>query len=299
MFAHEVINQINKYLCFTTQINHEFRNELKIIVQLLYGAAKYHMGTYLDVFNNSMLPRRMEYKNRTGRDMIPFSVPELTAYAKLPYPTTWIDFFTGASGGNVKYRRGILLNIQFDVLYIHSFSTLNNNWAVNPCVGMILLSEEDVMKKIIIKQTPCFGRPDELKTLYDEMNVEMNDMITTAYHFLLYLNDRNVQTVDNHPSRLLERIINKNKCPKFVYKTLVITNAIVKYENKKQGTYVVKGVMPEHEVAGHPRRLRSGKIATVKAHKRGRIENGKVVKEYVFVNGVRRKRAKKIMKGGV
>ena len=105
--------------------------------------------------------------------------------------------------------------------------------------------------------------------------------------------------VESTPSKLLARITNKNKCPRFVYKTLMITNNVVRYEKKNNGSYVVKGVMPEHDVAGHPRRCKSGKIAQIPAHKRGDIKNGRIEKEYVFVNGKQHKRTKKVMKGGV
>ena len=82
----------------------------------------------------------------------------------------------------------------------------------------------------------------------------------------------------------------------FVYKTLIITdNTVIQNKNKRPGTYIVKGVMKEHSVGGHPRRCKSGVIAQIPAHKRGDRKNGIIEKEYVFVNGVLRKRTKKIM----
>lgn len=295
MFAHEVVNSIKRHVQdYGVQINHKFRDELNIMLKLLYQASQYHIGEYTDMLDNVITPLLKSYTNDSGIHLHPFETSFLTCFTVMPYQTVWIDCIVVAAENGKKYKKGILLHKHLNILTIYEVICVNC-WTVNPYISEVTLDKEGMTESVAIKTVNEFYE----KKVRDSAISSIITTMQSAFYILMALNNKNVRVVSKEPSRLMTMITNKNKCRPFTYKILEITSNVVRYENKREGTYIVKGVMPWHTVAGHERKYKSGKKKWVKDHERGDCKNGVIEKEYVFVNGVTRKRTKKIMKGGV
>jgi len=294
MFAHNVINQINRYLQHAPQqVTNDFKNELSTMMKLMYMSSQYHIGNYMSMFHSLVQPMLKKHADENNNeDIKPFATPGLLNYTKTPYPITWIDGFVDEENIN---KRGLLLYTQANILTIYSSFCKDNLWCVNPYIGILTFDKNNVLEVMHVKMT---NRYDEA-TLHEEVLTEIKEMVKIAYLLLWVINSRNITIIEKEPSRLMTRITNKNKCRPFTYKVLKITNNVTRYESKREGTYVVKGIRPLHEVMGHERKYKSGIKRWIKEHDRGDCRNGIMEKEYVFVNGVQHKRTKKVMKGGV
>jgi len=297
MFAHNVIDKIKLHTRdYGIQINHEFRNELDIIVKLLYQAAQYHVGEYSDILNNVITPMLEKYSNDAGIHLRPFENTFLTCYTAVPYPIIWIDFFVSNDESGKKYKKGILLHKQPNILTVYEIVCVDC-WTVNPYIGVVTLDKEGMTENVAVRTVNQFYE----RKLHDSAIESIISTMQSAFYVLMVLNDRNVTMIEKPASRVMTILAGKNKCKPFVYKVLKITNDVVRYENKREGTYVVKGIRPQHEVAGHERKYKSGVKIWIKTHERGNCKNGIIEKEYVFVNGIQKKRSRKIMlenKGG-
>ena len=292
MFAHQVINQVDRFLHHMVQINHEFRKTLTKLSELVRVAHKYHIGNYINVLNNVVYPVLHKHYNETGERVTAFETPSLIPHTQAPYPITWIDGFVDEGSIN---KRGLLIHKQDNTLYVYSTFCNVNMWCVNPFIGILTFDKEGLLVNSEVKTSSLYN----LDARHEQAVADIKAMTIGVYYLFLAINARNIKMVESTPSKLLARITNKNKCPQLVYKTLMITNDVVRYEKKNNSSYVVKDILPRHDVAGHPRHYkRSGKTINIKAHERGNLKNGRIIKEYVFVNGVSRKRTKKVMKGG-
>jgi len=304
MFAHEVINHAMKAIKTSLDSVPEgtpYSDMLSSFVVSLKSAVKYHIGVYeTNVFKTTTIVMD-NYSSKTGEPIYAFNT--LYEYVKLPYNNMWVDFYVTEDKTK---KMGVLLNKNGSTLTIRG-AVLNNKqtWIVSPFSHNIYM--DDVTRSSSVElDTHDFPYPEDIHT---HLETNAIAMMEAAYFVLLFLNCKNIQTVDNKPSRVLSMITNKKKCPQFIYKTLVVTNVVKRNKHNNQRNNIYKGVMPFHSVAGHLAYYTEDKpmfgikgnhgLFFITPHTRGLVENGTIEKEYVFVNGVSHKRTKKVMKGGV
>ncbi len=291
MFAHELINTIKKYFMNNNEpINQEYRDMLVYRMSLVEKAVKYHMGVYTKDIMKHMFSLIDGVLNKSNKHIQAFIT--LQKYIRLPYPTMWIDFYTDETRS---LKKGILLNLKDGVLSIHGAQCPNTGWTFNPYHGTVIMNDEIVKESLNIDKNNS-NYPYDVDNVLFEHAV---NSVHSAYLILLYLNCKNITTIDNRPSHLLTRITNKNKRPPFTYKTLVITNVVKKYKNKKLNNNVTETTRAFHTVAGHFRyyteenplfgiKGRHG-LFFIPDHERGNVENGVVVKDYLVVNNTENK----------
>lgn len=290
MFAHNVINQMNKYIQAVNRSKRPgydaYVDKIAVAVALIKNSIKYHLGE----FETTIGDKVMTLLKTQTRPIEVFKT--LHEFIVTPYPVIWVDWinrFGEKSGTVIEHRTTNDSNIS--ILNIIGFIAIENEWIFNPTQCRVILSKDGTENQMLffpfINNNLSEPENDAVLKVYEE---HLQNISKIAYMLLLFLNCKNVVTVDKPASRLMQRITKKGKQAPFTYRTIYINDTRKQYTNKRQYDGIVKGIRPLHTVPAHiaryyPERPLFGipgnyGLFMISEHERGNPDVGTVYKNY-------------------
>lgn len=261
MFAHQVIEDVNKWKVV-------LRNEIDVdaIKKSIELSQKFHFGEMENVLNI--------FKNNDGWKKRKIFQHE---YFKTPFNYCCFD----ATHLNGSFKRFYLLVNEENIYYLYIFikDKSMSHWAINPYAFSIQGEDNNVQFMNIYKE--------EYRQKFNHESVFTSAALSCLDMFILLLNCKNIETVNNYPPKKLNNARRrKGKQELFTYKTLRLKLPSAKQErSESQPTgehnriHFCRGHFKEY-TEEHPL---FGKVTGLywwQPHVRGQNKDGIVMKDY-------------------
>lgn len=297
MFAHSVVNQMTKYVAKARQASEpgqydEYLDKLSCVIPQIVASMKYHLGRFEMTIGDKVDALLKTHMDKTGE--LPRVFKTLHEFIVAPYPLIWVDWISqsGEKFGAIVEHRTNNKSSEMSILNIISFISINDAWFFNPAQCRVLLTKNGVNNQVMVY-------PYKSARLSETENIELEKVFEKGlrnaaeiiYMLFLFLNCKNVITVDKPASRLMHQVTKKGKQAPFTYKTLVVTDTRKQNINKHPSSGVSKGIRSLHDVQSHVARYYPERplfgipgnhgLFVISAHKRGNPVVGTVYKDYI------------------